>query len=104
MTTKSDCRAGLSLVEIYLHNFCSTGKPEMRAEHLTKWLETYHDQFSYKLNVFGYDANSVYPFAKFQQDVHDVLPHFSLRFNPTFLVHTMYVVHSKCVHTNFIEK
>ena len=54
--------------------------------------ENIMDQFSYKLNVFGYDANSVYQFEKFQQDVRDFLPHFSLRFNPTFLVHTMYVV------------
>ena len=46
----------------------------MRAEHLTKWLKTYHDQFSYELNVFGYDAGSFYPFAKFQQDVHDLFP------------------------------
>jgi hypothetical protein len=49
-------------------------EPEMRAEHLTKWLKTYHDQFSYELDVFGYDANSVYPFAKFQQDVRDLFP------------------------------
>jgi len=49
-------------------------EPEMREEHLTKWLKTYHDQFSYELNVFGYDANHVYPFAKFQQDIRDLFP------------------------------
>ena len=49
-------------------------EPEMRAEHLTKWLKTYHDQFSYELNVFGYDANSVYSFAKFQEDVRNLFP------------------------------
>jgi len=49
-------------------------EPDMRTEHLTKWLKIYHDQFSYELNVFGYDANSVYPFTKFQQDVHDLFP------------------------------
>ena len=48
--------------------------PEMRAERLTKWLKIYHDQFSYELNVFGYNANSVYPFAKFQQDFRDLFP------------------------------
>ena len=37
----------------------SGSEPEMRAEHLTKWLKTYHNHFSYELNVFGYDANSV---------------------------------------------
>ena len=52
----------------------TTSEPEMRAEHLTKWLKTYHNHFSYELNVFGYDANSVYPFAKFQQDVRDLFP------------------------------
>ena len=46
----------------------------MRAEHLTKWLKTYHDTFAYELNVFGYNANSVYPFSKFQQDVRDLFP------------------------------
>ena len=49
-------------------------EPEMRAEHLTKWLKTYHDQFSYELNVFGYDAESVYSFTKFQQDIQDLFP------------------------------
>ena len=34
----------------------------------------YHDQFSYELNVFGYDANSVYSFAKFQEDVRNLFP------------------------------
>ena len=48
--------------------------PEMRAEHLTKWLKTYHNQFSYELNILGYDANKVYPFTKFQQDVCDLFP------------------------------
>ena len=48
--------------------------PEMRAEHLTKWLKTYHNQFSYELNILGYDANKVYPFTKFQQDVLDLFP------------------------------
>ena len=52
----------------------TTSEPEMRAEHLTKWLKTYHNHFSYELNVFGYDANSIYPFAKFQQDVRDLFP------------------------------
>ena len=49
-------------------------EPEMRVEHLTKWLKTYHDQFSYELKIFGYDANNVYPFAKFQQDFRDLFP------------------------------
>ena len=49
-------------------------EPDMRTEHLTKWLKIYHDQFSYELNVFGYDANKFYPFAKFQQDVSDLFP------------------------------
>ena len=49
-------------------------EPDMRAEHLTKWLKIYHDTFSYEMNIFGYDANSVYPFAKFQQDVRDLFP------------------------------
>ena len=52
----------------------SGSEPDMRTEHLTKWLKIYHDQFSRELNVFGYDANSVYPFAKFQQDVQDLFP------------------------------
>ena len=49
-------------------------EPEMRAEHLTKWLKIYHDHFSYELNVFGYDAKNIYPFTKFEQDVRDLFP------------------------------
>ena len=52
----------------------TASEPEMRAEHLTKWLKTYHNHFSYELNVFGYDANNVYPFTKFQQEVRDLFP------------------------------
>ena len=47
---------------------------DVRTENLTKWLKIYHDQFSYELNVFGYNANNIYPFAKFQQDFRDLFP------------------------------
>ena len=47
---------------------------DVRTENLTKWLKIYHDQFSYELNVFGYDANSVYSFTKFQQDIRNLFP------------------------------
>jgi len=47
-------------------------EPELRAQYLTKWLKIYHDQFSYELNVFGYDAEEIYPFSKFEKDFRDL--------------------------------
>ena len=49
-------------------------EPEMRSQHLSKWLKIYHDQFSYELSVFGYDVDLVYPYRKFQEDFHDLFP------------------------------
>ena len=49
-------------------------EPEARSKDLSKLLKIYHDKFSYELDIFGCDADLVYPYHEFEKDFNNLFP------------------------------